>query len=130
MSGGEYVVMLELPEAAAKAPAGPVSRAARMAVAEATQKQVDTWQSKGVEVKQQFKAIGGFTADPSPAQVKTLNADPGVAGTAALYLEQHPNAGVAEVERALKSSATPGTIDYVRGSANLMLNTSLLTGAR
>ena len=39
-------------------------------------------------------------------------------------------AGVAEVERALKSSATPGTIDYVRGSANLMLNTSLLTGAR
>ena len=37
---------------------------------------------------------------------------------------------VAEVERALNSSATPGTIDYVRGSANLMLNTSLLTGAR
>lgn len=79
VSGGEYVVMLELPAAAAKAPAGPASRAARMAVAEATQKQVDKWQSKGVKVKQQFKTIGGFTADLSPAQVKTLNADPGVA---------------------------------------------------
>ena len=40
VSGGEYVVMLELP-AATKAPAGPASRAARTAVAEATQKQVD-----------------------------------------------------------------------------------------
>lgn len=40
MSGGEYVVMLELP-AASKAPAGPASRAARTAVAKATQKQVD-----------------------------------------------------------------------------------------
>lgn len=51
VSGGEYVVMLELPAAAAKAPAGPASRAARTAVAEATQKQVDKWQSKGVKVK-------------------------------------------------------------------------------
>ncbi|MFJ4760304.1 S8 family peptidase [Kocuria marina] len=78
VSGGEYVVMLELP-AASKAPAGPASRAARTAVAEATQKQVDKWQSKGVKVKQQFNTIGGFTADLSPAQVKNLNADPGVA---------------------------------------------------
>lgn len=60
----------------------------------------------------------------------TSMATPHVAGTAALYLEQHPNAGVAEVERALKSSAIPGTIDNVHGSANLMLNTSLLIGAR
>lgn len=57
-------------------------------------------------------------------------ATPHVAGAAALYLQQHPNASVTEVERALKNSATRNTIDYVNGSPNLMLNTTALTGAR
>ena len=60
----------------------------------------------------------------------TSMATPHVAGAAALYLQQHPNASVTEVERALKNSATRNTIDYVNGSPNLMLNTTALTGAR
>ena len=60
----------------------------------------------------------------------TSMATPHVAGAAALYLQQHPNASVSEVERALKNTATPRTIDYVNGSPNLMLNTSALTGSR
>ncbi|MDO4917939.1 S8 family peptidase [Kocuria sp.] len=76
VTGGEYVVMLQLPASATSA---PKSAAAKSAVAGTTQKQVDKWQSKGVKVKQQFKSIGGFTADLTPAQVKALDADPDVA---------------------------------------------------
>ena len=76
VSGGDYVVMLELPASASSAPR---SAAAKSAVASTTQKQADKWQAKGVKVKHQFKSIGGFTADLTPAQVKALDADPGVA---------------------------------------------------
>ena len=76
VTGGEYVVMLEMPASASGA---TTSAAAKSAVASTTQKQTAKWQSKGVKVKQQFKNIGGFTADLTPAQVKALDADPGVA---------------------------------------------------
>ncbi|MGX0886822.1 subtilisin family serine protease [Kocuria rhizophila] len=76
VTGGEYVVMLEMPASASGA---TTSAAAKSAVASTTQKQADKWQSKGVKVKQKFKNLGGFTADLTPAQVKALNADPGVA---------------------------------------------------
>lgn len=79
MTGGEYVVMLELPTIDSKMPKGLASAAGKNAVASTTQKQVDKWQSKGVKIKQKFKSIGGFTADLTPAQVKALDADPGVA---------------------------------------------------
>lgn len=79
VTGGEYVVMLELPTIDSKMPKGLASAAGKNAVASTTQKQVDKWQSKGVKIKQKFKSIGGFTADLTPAQVKALDADPAVA---------------------------------------------------
>ena len=48
VTGGEYVVMLELPTIDSKMPKGMASAAGKNAVASTTQKQVDKWQSKGV----------------------------------------------------------------------------------
>ena len=79
VSGGDYVVMLKTPASVSKAPNGMASDTAKAAVAQATEKQAAKWQSKGVKVKQKFTSLGGFTADLTPAQVKALDKDPGVA---------------------------------------------------
>jgi subtilisin family serine protease len=56
----------------------------------------------------------------------TSQAAPHVAGAAALYLELHPNAGVAEVSQAIVSAATAGSLSGLgSGSANLLLYTDV-----
>lgn len=57
----------------------------------------------------------------------TSMATPHVAGAAALYLSQYPNATPAQVKTALKNAATANRIfDVGAGSPNLLLNTQFL----
>ncbi|PKZ42108.1 serine protease [Kytococcus schroeteri] len=74
-----YIVMLELPSTVRSGPSAMASPTARAAVARATQKQADRWAAKGVRVGDRFTALGGFTADLTPAQVRALRNDPSVA---------------------------------------------------
>nr|AAF63197.1 serine protease A precursor [Kytococcus sedentarius] len=76
---GEYIVMLELP-AEAQTGAKAMSKAsAKAAVKATTEKKAAHFAAKGMKVKKEFKNLGGFTADLTPAQVKALKADPSVA---------------------------------------------------
>jgi serine protease len=51
----------------------------------------------------------------------TSMASPHVAGVAALYLANHPNATPSQVEQAIESAATQNAISDVKGSPNLLL---------
>jgi subtilisin family serine protease len=55
----------------------------------------------------------------------TSMASPHVAGGAALYLENNPNASPSDVANALTSTATQGAISGVNGSPNLLLYSPL-----
>ncbi|WP_462416944.1 S8 family peptidase [Kytococcus sp. Marseille-QA3725] len=76
---GEYIVMLELPEQATKGPAAMANATAKAAVAQTTQQQADKFAAKGVDVKQRFESLGGFSADLSAEELKDLEGDPAVA---------------------------------------------------
>jgi subtilisin family serine protease len=56
----------------------------------------------------------------------TSMASPHVAGVAALYLEDHPDATPTEVKQAITSSAAASVIFDTGGSPNLLLNTEFL----
>lgn len=58
----------------------------------------------------------------------TSMASPHVAGVAALYLEQHPNATPADVANALAGGAITGRLSSLSGSPNRLLSTLFLGG--
>ncbi|OFS11939.1 cell wall-binding repeat-containing protein [Kytococcus sp. HMSC28H12] len=71
--------------------------------------------SSGFEADDQLLEMGG-----------TSMAAPHVAGAAALYLQKNPKATVAEVNKAITSTATQGKVKDLKGSPNLLLNTTEL----
>ena len=56
----------------------------------------------------------------------TSMAAPHVAGVAALYLAQNPNATVAQVRNALLAGAVPNRVTDTKGSPNLLLNAGFI----
>ncbi|WP_462416947.1 S8 family peptidase [Kytococcus sp. Marseille-QA3725] len=73
---GDYIVMLNLPKQAA----GDLSTAsAKAAVASTTETQVAKFSDQGMEVQNELKSLGGFTANLTAEQVKDLENDPAVA---------------------------------------------------
>ncbi len=70
--------------------------------------------------------IGGSSATRTISG--TSMASPHVAGVAALYLQDNPNASSAQVAQALYNNAASGRISGANGSANLLANTEFLLG--
>lgn len=70
--------------------------------------------------------IGGANATRTISG--TSMASPHVAGAAALYLQQNPNATPAQVAQAIYSNAATGKISNPNGTVNRLLNTEFLLG--
>lgn len=56
----------------------------------------------------------------------TSFAAPHVSGVVALYLEENPDATIADVNRVIMGNATPGVVTDTKGSPNLLLNSDFL----
>ncbi|GAA0371238.1 hypothetical protein GCM10009092_39490 [Bowmanella denitrificans] len=70
--------------------------------------------------------IGGSSATNSISG--TSMASPHVAGVAALYLQQNPQAGTSQVAQAIYSNAASGKISGTNGTVNRLANTEFLFG--
>ncbi|WP_010148035.1 S8 family serine peptidase [Serinicoccus profundi] len=76
---GNYIVMLDVGEAAKKGPSERASERAHAAVAAATEKKVAQAKSKGVKVRHTYSAVGGYAATLTGSQLAELRQDPDVA---------------------------------------------------